>query len=257
MQGFKVIDIKFTEDCLASHCLYVKPHNVREKIPQKPPNKTLFVVGIPPYCNESSIKELFSIFGKIKNVYLHKTPSVQIPETEEYKYFPKNDPIKGFKVGYVVFEKEMFLKNALSCDDTLILPNEAIVTGIQKWNKEYNECFPDKKEMEQEIKEFMEKYDLEKKKKEEQEKLLSEPQEDGWITVTRKGKKPGFARKESVAKHLMEKSEKQRKKKELTNFYTFQIKQSKMKNLISLRKKFEEDKRKIAAMREARRFKPF
>lgn len=32
--------------------LYVKPHSVRERIPEKPPEKTLFVVGVPPYCNE-------------------------------------------------------------------------------------------------------------------------------------------------------------------------------------------------------------
>ncbi|EEB10461.1 conserved hypothetical protein [Pediculus humanus corporis] len=103
----------------------------------------------------------------------------------------------------------------------------------------------------------MDTYDAEMIKKDEEEKALSQQQEDGWVTVTRRGKKPGFARKESVAKHLRRRSEQQRRKKELTNFYTFQIKESKMKNLVALRKKFEEDKRKIAAMKEARRFKPF
>ena len=59
---------------------------------------------------------------------------------------------------------------------------------LQEWNKEYNESFPDKKDLEEEIKVFMDKYDAEMIKKDEEEKALSQPQEDGWVTVTRRYK---------------------------------------------------------------------
>ena len=42
--------------------LYVKPHSVRERIPEKPPEKTLFVVGVPPYCNEVRTSYVFCEF---------------------------------------------------------------------------------------------------------------------------------------------------------------------------------------------------
>lgn len=42
--------------------LFIKPHSVRERIPEKPPEKTLFVVGVPPYCNEVRILIIFGSF---------------------------------------------------------------------------------------------------------------------------------------------------------------------------------------------------
>jgi hypothetical protein len=44
-----------------------------------------------------------------------------------------------------------------------------------------------------------------------------------------RGRKPGFARKESVEKKIMGKEKLRRSKKELQNFYRFQIRESKMK----------------------------
>ena len=52
-----------------------------------------------------------------------------------------------------------------------------------------------------------------------------------------------------------------RKKKkqqlELKNFYRFQIRQEKVEKLEELRRKFEEDKQRVAMMKESRKFKPF
>lgn len=45
--------------------------------------------------------------------------------------------------------------------------------------------------------------------------------------------------------------------KELTNFYKFQIREQKQKKLFDLRKKFEEDREKVAIMKASRKFKPF
>jgi hypothetical protein len=48
-----------------------------------------------------------------------------------------------------------------------------------------------------------------------------------------------------------------KKNLELKNFYRFQIRDEKMKQLDMLRKKFEEDKQKVAKMKESRKFRPF
>lgn len=50
---------------------------------------------------------------------------------------------------------------------------------------------------------------------------------------------------------------KAKKHTELKNFYRFQIKEEKMRDLESLRKKFAEDKERVAKMKEQRKFKPF
>lgn len=48
-----------------------------------------------------------------------------------------------------------------------------------------------------------------------------------------------------------------KKSTELKNFYRFQIKEEKIKELDSLRKKFAEDQLRVAKMKELRKFKPF
>lgn len=50
-------------------------------------------------------------------------------------------------------------------------------------------------------------------------------------------------------------SNKKRKAYELTNFYSFQKRESKENILLQLRKKFEQDKEKIALMKSQRKFK--
>ena len=50
---------------------------------------------------------------------------------------------------------------------------------------------------------------------------------------------------------------KTKKNTELKGFYRFQIKEEKIKDLENLRKKFAEDKERVAKMKEQRKFKPF
>jgi hypothetical protein len=50
---------------------------------------------------------------------------------------------------------------------------------------------------------------------------------------------------------------KKKKESELKNFYRFQIREAKQNKLHELRKRFEQDKEKVAAMKAARKFKPF
>lgn len=47
------VPIKFSEKQQASHYLYVRQHRVREGTQSAwPPNRTLFILNVPPYCTE-------------------------------------------------------------------------------------------------------------------------------------------------------------------------------------------------------------
>ncbi len=50
---------------------------------------------------------------------------------------------------------------------------------------------------------------------------------------------------------------KKKKTTQLKNFYSFQVKEDKMTHIKELRRKFEEDKLKIAKMKAERKFRPF
>ncbi|XP_069701614.1 ribosomal RNA-processing protein 7 homolog A isoform X2 [Periplaneta americana] len=211
---------------------------------------------------EESFKQIFGKFGSVTSVYFHQKPSAGPPQHEESEFFHTHPRIKGFKVAYVVFEHSKAVHKILNSNkdmEPLILNTEAspITCGLQKWCQEYNKRIPDISLLRKDIDTFMEKFDKEASRKAVSEKEAMEEDEEGWITVTKRGRNPGFARKESVEKKIMGKEKQRRSKKELQNFYRFQIRESKMKHLVNLRKKFDEDKKKLALLKQSRRFKPF
>lgn len=165
----------------------------------------------------------------------------------------------GFKVAYIVFKSVMALQKCLTMKQLIPLSTKdfQVNTGIRRWIKEYNDSIIDETLMQAEIDNFMKIYDEEESRKMQHEKSLQEADDEGWITVTKHGRKPGFARKESVENKIKQKDKAGKKRKELLNFYTFQIRESKMKHLVSLRQKFEEDKKRIALLKQSRKFKPF
>ncbi|CAB3385804.1 Hypothetical predicted protein [Cloeon dipterum] len=261
--GFLAIPVKYKESSGASHWLYCKAHSVRVKTAGKPVGRTLFVVNVPAFFTEDCFQKMFGEFGTVSNVFFHKKPTASVPEEETSNFFKKSEPVKGYKVAYVVFEKssslEAVLKLKWKTPKVLFRKQDkAPPSAVQRWNAAYDEQITAVADLQADIDDFMRKFD-EKAKGEAGNLKESEGQadEDGWIKVTKKGRKPGLARKESVEQRVLQKESKKKAKKELLNFYTFQIRESKMNHLAELRHKFEEDKKRIAQLRQSRRFRPF
>jgi ribosomal RNA-processing protein 7 len=76
-------------------------------------------------------------------------------------------------------------------------------------------------------------------------RLRSEPDEDGFITVTRRERvEPVVEKKNNRAVNL-------------EDFYKFQKREQREKRMEELRRKFEEDKLKVERLKQGRKFKPF
>ena len=161
-----------------------------------------------------------------------------------------------FQVAYIVFRNsssvDELMKSELSKVYYMSQKKRSLNSGMKKWCAEYRNQYPDAKAVQKEVDQFMTDFDMkEANKKAELEKLANEPDEEGWTVVTHGKKTLGDG--ERVTKR----ERKKRQKKELTNFYTFQQRESKREHIAVLRKKFEEDKKKIQQLRAARKFKPF
>ncbi|XP_018114236.1 ribosomal RNA-processing protein 7 homolog A isoform X1 [Xenopus laevis] len=170
--------------------------------------------------------------------------------------------LQGFKVAYVVFKHpsgvQAFKSFKVKKPVVLSGVGHSIKTGINKWIDNYQASLTDVAELQAEVDEFMKGYD--ERVAEEEEKAKEEegvPDEEGWVKVTRKGRRPGLARTEAVNIRVTEKEKRKRAQKELLNFYAWQHRESKREHLAELRKKFEEDKQKIALMRAQRKFRPY
>ncbi|KAF2758623.1 hypothetical protein EJ05DRAFT_500142 [Pseudovirgaria hyperparasitica] len=89
--------------------------------------------------------------------------------------------------------------------------------------------------------------------KERNMRKLSAPDEDGFITVTRQGSRA--APVSLAAAEAAKAREDERKKKaaeELTNFYRFQGREKRKAREMELKRKFEEDRKKVEGMRQKR-----
>lgn len=89
-------------------------------------------------------------------------------------------------------------------------------------------------------------------------RMRSEPDEDGFVTVTRGASRVAPARSheaEEAKRRMLEKEAK--KKEEMGNFYRFQLRERRKAEQAELVKKFDEDRKKVQAMRQNRgKFRP-
>lgn len=128
-----------------------------------------------------------------------------------------------------------------------------------QWLRAHNELsYPDKDALQNSVDAFFTIFNRrEQEAAELAKRLRNEPDEDGFVTVTRGGRNAPARREdaEEAKGRLLEKEE--RKKTELSNFYRFQTREQKKDEQAKLIKRFEEDKMKVSAMKEKRgRFRP-
>eukprot|EP00986_Skeletonema_menzelii_P007924 scaffold3173_cov143-Skeletonema_menzelii.AAC.12 len=115
--------------------------------------------------------------------------------------------------------------------------------------------------------ETMAAYEDQEAEAERRAKLAAEqPDEDGFITVTH-GTTPSFGatndfEEEKHGAHRRKAGKRSRKRKatgadELQDFYRFQMKETRKKEVQDLKARFEEDLKKVRKMKEQRAFRPF
>ena len=135
--------------------------------------------------------------------------------------------------------------------------------GVAKWIKEYRDRFcVDPEQLEQTSRKYLaETESLAKNHSADGEQTDEENGDDeGWTVVSRSLKKTRqrmVASTEKTLNRLRAKHKRASQRKELTNFYKFQMTDKKADQLSQLKMKFELDKQRILQMRQQRKFKPF
>lgn len=243
----------------AFHSIYMKQHF--DKSQSKNDSTTLFIGNID-YGTQLDydrmnrfLRNIFSGFGNIE--------SISVSDYDE------NENKQSSRFAHVKFEKKAALKGALSADDEMyakIFNEVASVYGLgQECRKRSGKCIiqdnfmydTDIRLLKEDADQYMVEFDSnEQDALAERNKRTREEDEDGFILVNSKRKK----QKKVLNKRGGTGEGRLRKKKksyELKNFYRFQMREEKREKLAELRKKFSEDKSRVAKMKEARKFKPF
>ncbi|KAJ2401645.1 hypothetical protein GGI23_001263 [Coemansia sp. RSA 2559] len=134
--------------------------------------------------------------------------------------------------------------------------------GISRYIYEHRAAQPPTDVLKAEVDSYMAKFE---EAQYERERMLTQeqnvPDADGFVTVIRRGRntRNNDGSAFVTAASVDEAREAGRKKKDVAfgNMYRFQMRERKNDQLLELRKKFEEDKEKIARMRQSRLFRPY
>lgn len=88
-------------------------------------------------------------------------------------------------------------------------------------------------------------------------RLRNEPDEDGFVTVTRGGRATPASKNEAEAARQKMLDRAAKKKEELGNFYRFQVREKRKAEQALMARRFDDDRRKVMAMKERRgKFRP-
>lgn len=179
----KELKVRFFQGTVSStHTIFLKQHSVRKDSSLVPSGKTLISLGWPPYCSKESIAELFSRAGQVVSVYIRDQPG-SVEEIEA-----SSVPSGRFHVAYIIFSStEEVLKGLELATSSTIFPCNVSRVGLSKWAENYQQQYPATASVMAEVEEKIAAYDLEKAAtKELSKKGVTEPDADGWVTVTRK-----------------------------------------------------------------------
>lgn len=205
---------------------------------------SLFFASPPLNWNEEDMKEVFSVFGEVATLVLHRTKTS----------------------GMVKFVEGNAQKLALSAATTSSIvefspsrdPDEPI--GLKAWVQQHKEKAPSPMDLQKRLDDWVASYEEEEAAREKQRK--ANMTQDGWTVVVRqKGRakttEEGGAsvRGGGVSKGAALEMKKAAEKKAVeSNFYTFQQRDKRRNELLTLREKFDKDRRRIQELRSTRKF---
>ena len=169
----------------SKHVIYCKKHALRKNSSKTPNGRTLFSVGWPPYCKEDDIKELFSRTSEIESVFLRSSPG-NVEDTEE-EALVTTSPFRRRDFSYVVFKTTGGLAQMLSlCKSKTPISCPITNTGLSVLLNDYNDKRPPVAVLEAMAKRVVEKYDSWTEQEKTRKRLLSEPDEEGWVTIAKR-----------------------------------------------------------------------
>eukprot|EP00250_Pteridium_aquilinum_P019860 c24609_g1_i2 orf=260-892(+) len=150
-------------------------------------------------------------------------------------------------------ETKDVIKIQLTANDPLL--------GMRKWLSDYHSKRPGFHALQQQIDDYIADFEAqEEKARQEREALAAE---EGWTVVEHhKGRKKTTDMESGisvggVASAAVERKHKKQIKDSALSFYRFQRRDARRNEILELQQRFEEDKKKIATLRAARKFRPY
>ncbi|KAJ3238335.1 Ribosomal RNA-processing protein 7 [Chytriomyces hyalinus] len=229
-----------------------EPEEQAEEDDEDEKDRTLFVANLPSDASEAHLRRLFRRCGAIDSVVFSTPSKGSTRKSLCHVRFADSESIVRcleMRKRRRVWSDEV---DAESTDE----PVHKAPIGLEKWVQGFIAAHPPLASLEAQVNSYMQQYDeMNDSRLRELDRRRNEPDEDGFILV-------GGAPKPKLGDNGLPVSaggnrKKRFKKAEHVDFYRFQMRESKRNQLAELRKKFEEDKKRIEKLKESRKFKPY
>ncbi|KAJ3222576.1 Ribosomal RNA-processing protein 7 A [Clydaea vesicula] len=239
------------------HFIYFKKHNKKNSEKNNKLSKTIFLLNLPVDTSKQHLCRLFRKCGQIDNIIFNSKESSI--ESNNFNWLP----LSSGSSCHLTFVTEEGIEKALDMKQRLRVwsddfkdpfnDNEEQVQpqlyGFTKYIELFKSSKPSQNILQKNVEIYLKAFDeLQAEKKLNLQAKKNLPDEDGFITVVSKSKQKMETKSDN---------KKLKKKKELVDFYRFQMRDTKRQQLADLRTKFEQDKKKIEILKKARKFKPY
>lgn len=207
-----------------------------------PTGRALFVAGLPAELHEGALLDLFSRFGDVERAAMHGSRLSAVI-------------LYAAKSGREAALKAAAKGKTLRLD---VAPPPG-TQGLKAWVEAAKAEKPGNDELQRRLDQWMDEYEAEEEKR--KAAAMAAMEEEGWTVVQRhKGRKKnageGGVTVGAVAAAAAVARAAKKRTIEHTDFYRFQQRDKRRNELLELRERFEEDKRRLAELKAVRRFKP-
>ncbi|TPX58242.1 hypothetical protein PhCBS80983_g03283 [Powellomyces hirtus] len=261
-----------------AHHLFIRAHEPRKAQAGFPQGRTLFVANVPSDANEMHFGRLFRRCGAVERVVwgggnASGSLSVRRSGGTAHVVFADEDAVEravGMKERRRVWsdqvdndDGEAAQQQAEQAEDgEQPTPGTTPLHGLAKYLHLHYSSRPRLATLQSSTNTSLAAFeDAERAARIAVEHSRNVPDQDGFVTVVRGKGRRGMNVDGQGAAVMAAKAEDvtrlKPKKKELVDFYRFQMRENKRNQLADLRRKFEDDKQKIVALRASRRFKPY
>ena len=246
--------------------LFARAHAARAEDDRFPAQRTLFALNVPPRADADGLRAAFGRLGDVESVELGRLGGDAAADDDD-----------GPRTAHVVFARAAALKKALRA----ARPVQLALAEAPAAAASGGDGGEDREALQRSVDAFMRSFEADEgRRRRELEASHNRMDGDGFTLVTRQqkgtgrstggGATVGVASRGAAAAAASAADggaddggggggvrKKKKKAKELVDFYHFQQHERKRSQLLKLREQFEQDKSKIAKMREARAFKPY
>ncbi|KAJ2753691.1 hypothetical protein GGI19_002953 [Coemansia pectinata] len=288
LSGYKVLPVQIAGGT-GTHYLYFKQHTSKREDPLLPSSRTIYISNIPADATERDLRRLFQGVARVARVVFHsavgqdavKVAAAAAQATSDISKISK--VVKGKPKATAEVTKVQQVAPLLSSggsahvvllEDVELGAVLGMKAGVREWAidsshglarhvLDYGAARPAVDAVRADVDAFMARFE---EAQYERDRMLEQQQNvadaDGFIPVVRRarGGKNTDGTASVTAMSTDEAREAGAARKEPTtyaNLYRFQARERKRDQLVDLRRKFEEDKEKIARMRQARQFRPY